>query len=835
MKKTMRTFSSSPPVHVHINESTPVHVHVKSTQRPSPIRSPQGKTKKDPKGNLHPAAKAKTRVPWIPPGKSCTRDSTRDSTYKWEGPSHRLEIPPLPEPEPSHSTGLRLADLSSEEEEVLHGSYCISQYEQKIDSLMTEVGSLKSEVELRKKKHELSVSQRVIAEQEEELAEVAKELEVTESENSRLRRSMELIMGEGARRLDRVPDAHQDRDALLQKLLEAEGDGNAAAQQVSALRESVAELGGCSSSKGRRLSGSESTMLARQKDLLLQKLGTFEATNHTLRQLLRDQHGSQLESMRLAEKKDSLLKRLTDAEAENAHLVIKLQEKEKELDQLSILLDTEKDNAKTKALESTRAHLQGQLRSKEAENNRLAVQIKKLERAANQQKGEMEHLTDQLATLRQQAGVDREALKRATRAQKHRAERSEDTTEQLSSQLFDMERQVSDALSAAENWRTCHGQEVKEKGQMQIELAVLNSRVKELSEQLQTTEDKGRMERETLLGHLQGLTSDGTAAKLENQSLKAMLSAVEEKLSVAQMDAQQVKSTVKKYEGLLDGYKTQVAKTRAEADEYCVRLGRAEREALGVRQELEREVDQVRRELLSRLTELEPLPDALRRSELLLQETHDREHTQGRQSLELGSALADLRRKVETQGSQVELLRQKNTLLLEENKRLQHGLEHLERKLEETSSQNGDLLAVIAKREETIQSNQSRLEDKSRECSLLTRRLEEALEDARQQVSETREHAATKERSTKSKMVDLETQLSRTTTEINQLRRSKQEVERRYQSRLQDVKDRLEQSDSTNRSLQNYVQFLKASYANVFGESALTSTRSQSPQRRPSP
>ena len=61
-----------------------------------------------------------------------------------------------------------------------------------------------------------------------------------------------------------------------------------------------------------------------------------------------------------------------------------------------------------------------------------------LERAANQQKGEMEHLTDQLATLRQQAGVDREALKRATRAQKHRAERSEDTAEQLSSQLFDM-------------------------------------------------------------------------------------------------------------------------------------------------------------------------------------------------------------------------------------------------------------------------------------------------------------------------------------------------------------------------------------------------------------
>ncbi|XP_052362335.1 outer dense fiber protein 2-like, partial [Oncorhynchus keta] len=79
------------------------------------------------------------------------------------------------------------------------------------------------------------------------------------------------------------------------------------------------------------------------------------------------------------------------------------------------------------------------------------------------------------------------------------------------------------------------------------------------------------------------------------------------------------------------------------------------------------------------------------------------------------------------------------------------------------------------------------------------------------------ERAITKEHSTQSKVVDLETQLSRTTTELTTLRRSKEEAERRYQSRLQDVKDRLEQSDSTNRSLQNYVQFLKASYANVFG------------------
>lgn len=47
-----------------------------------------------------------------------------------------------------------------------------------------------------------------------------------------------------------------------------------------------------------------------------------------------------------------------------------------------------------------------------------------------------------------------------------------------------------------------------------------DSRIAELTEQLQRTEDKGRVERESLLDHLHGLTTESTAAKLENQSLK---------------------------------------------------------------------------------------------------------------------------------------------------------------------------------------------------------------------------------------------------------------------------------------------------------------------------
>ncbi|MBN3297603.1 ODFP2 protein, partial [Amia calva] len=834
----MKTRSSSPPLHVHVDESTPVHVHVKKSQKSSPAKMAQMKIqeakKKSDVGNLRATARVKTRVPWIPPGKA----SLRDSLYKWEGPTHRLEITPAAEPDPS---ALQLADLSTDEEETLHGR--INQYERKIDSLMTEVGSLKGEAELRKKEQllerkeeQLSVSHRVIEEQEEELAEVTKELVVTERENSRLRHSIEKMREETDYSRLEKQNLLLEKDALLKKLVEAEMDGAAAAKQVSALREMVDSTGVIVlvAPQEKRMSGSDASLLARQKELLMQKLETFEGTNRTLRHLLREQHSHETDAMRLAEQKEVLLKRLMDAEADNARLLLKLQDREREANQLQMQLETEKDNARStgelsKALESTRAHLQGQLRSKESENNRLSVQIRNLERTVSQQQGEMDHLLEQLKELKQRADLDKEALKRATRAQKQRAERSEDTAGQLSAQLMEKETQLADALAAAETWRSHQSQAVKDKSHLEVEISVLNNRVTDLTEQLHSAEDKARAEREGLLDRLHRLTSDSTTGRLENQRLKAGLSTVDEKLTLAQSEIQQLKASVKQYESLVESYKTQTQKTRMEADEYCLKLELAEREGQAVREELQREIDLARRQLLGRVAELEPLPEMLKRTELQLQEAQEQSQSYERRSAEQAAALTELRIKVEQQGSHVESVREKNLTLLEENKQLQQRVDSLERKLEEVNAQNRDLVQVIAKREESIHGNQLRLEEKSRECSALARQLESALEDARRQVDQTRERAVSKERSTQAKVLDLETQLSRTRTELNQLRRTKDDADRRFQSRLQDMRDRLEQSDSTNRSLQNYVQFLKASYANVFGESALTSSTLRAP------
>ncbi|XP_075434706.1 outer dense fiber protein 2 isoform X4 [Ascaphus truei] len=768
-KRTMKTRSPSPPLHVHVDESTPVHVHIRKGQKPTIKKGTKSKMKGE-TGSLRHSVNVKTRVPWIPPGKT----SMRDSGLRWEGLTHRLEITP-PNTEKMFSA-LRLSDLSTDEEETMRGK--MRCYEKKIDNLMSEVGTLKNEVELHRKdqslgkrEEQLAASKRFLKSQKDELADVSLELTETENENTRLKRSIDRIKEEQGFSLRQKQQLQEEQSHLLSKLVEAEMDGTEAAKQVSLLRDTINSM-----RHEKRMTSTNVNLLTRQKEVLLQKLSTFEDTNRTLRTLLREQHSQETETHRLLEQKELLLKKLSDSDAERAHLQMKLHERDKELEDLLIQLNTEKELSRTasefsKSLEATRAHLQGQLRNREAENNRLSVQIRNLERMESTQKGELEQMMEQLNEMRQAVDFDKEGLKKSARAQKQRAERCEEAMELLNAQLMEKDTHLTESLSAIDTWRTRYNVLTKDKGQMDEEVARLRNRVTEVLEERQGIEEKARLDQESLLDKLHRQNSENTYMKMEHEMLKANMTTVEEKLSLAHSEVHQLKSSLRQYEGLVDTYKGQVQKTRMEADEICLKLDLCDKENKSLKEEMNRDLEQM-----------------------------------------------------EKQGDKMESTRERYQTAIEENKRLVLKLEELERRLEDDGTQNRELLQIVAKREESIHQNQLRLEEKTRECTALARQLEATIDDSRRQVDQTKEHASSKERVVQSKVLDLETQLSRTKTELNQFRRNKEDAERRFQSRLQDLKDRLEQSESTNRSMQNYVQFLKSSYANVFGDSALTSS-----------
>ncbi|XP_008947801.1 PREDICTED: outer dense fiber protein 2 isoform X3 [Merops nubicus] len=791
----MKNRSSSPPLHVHVDENTPVHVHIKKGQKTTPAKCQQ---------------KHKQKV------KGDTTTVGRAVQVKAKGPNSHLEMTP-PDTEKMLSV-LRLSDLSTDEEDAVCCK--MNEYEKKIDSLMSTVGTLKNEAKLQKKEEQQQMRKRLLEEQKEELNEVTQELVETEHENTLLRRNIERIKEEKDLTVLQKKYLQREKEFLMAKLSEAERDGAAAARQIHALKNTIGRL-----NIEKNMSSSDINMLTRQKELLLQKLSTFEESNRTLRGLLREHH-SREDAQKILEQQGALLKRLADSDAEKVQLQVMLQEKEKEVDNLTIQIQAEKDQARTacelsKSMEAVRGRLQAQLRNKEAENNRLTIRLRNLERSEAQHKAEVEHVLEQLQELRRKAEHDKEALRKAVRAQKERAERSEECAQQLSGQLAEKDSYVAEALSTLESWRSRYNKVVKEKSDLELEIVTLNRRVADLLEQQATLEDKVREDRESLVDKLHQQTTETTSYKLENEKLKASVVPMEEKLNQAQLEVQELKSSVRNYEVLIEGYKSQVLKSQMEADDMAAKLEECDKEKRTLKDEKTEEIELARKQFQSQLAELEKLPEILKMRETQLAECQDQLQDYEKKVVEHSVMIADLRQRIELQGNKMEITRERYQSAQEEKKQLTFKVEELERKLETTSAQNIEFLQVIAKREESIHQCQLRLEEKTRECSSLARQLEMAIEDAKRQVEQTRERAASRERAAQSKLLDLETQLSRNKTELNKLRRSKDDVERRYESRLQDLKDRLEQSESTNRSMQNYVQFLKSSYDSVFGESTL--------------
>ena len=86
-------------------------------------------------------------------------------------------------------------------------------------------------------------------------------------------------------------------------------------------------------------------------------------------------------SSQAAEQRDLLLKKLTESEAANQTLRLEALESRSALQTTQADLDSQRGQARSLAdlhtsIESTKAHLQNQLRKREADCNRMAVQLR---------------------------------------------------------------------------------------------------------------------------------------------------------------------------------------------------------------------------------------------------------------------------------------------------------------------------------------------------------------------------------------------------------------------------------------------------------------------------
>lgn len=880
------------PVHLHVDDATPVHVHVKKPKKSAAGSAVVTKTKASAYGSSNlrrstatspgtaPRSKSPGAGPWVPPpGKA-----SKGVKYHWQGGSHRLEINNPEDAERIQNTlALNIDEVSTDEEDNMHGN--MRQYEKKIDGLMSEVGTLKNEVDLQRtlrhieaKDDELDSSRREIRAKELQLEDVRRELRLTEAENSILRRSRSperrSLSPTGGRHVSFPSSCGRTAtEALMKKLVEVEMDGQACVKQIASLKETMRRL-----KEERKLSSNEHSAMAKQKGLLMERMSDFDTTNRQLRKILQDRHEEEMCNLRLQEQRDLLLKKLAENEDIAQKLKNELLERDRELTDIRLQSDAQKDenmaiSGLQTSLESNRAHLQKQLRQKEGDCNRMAVQIRRLEgelekymgqidtfkemrdgeihsqtaRVAElkdnnedlrhelsielknhkametqlaQERIEVDHLTELLKAAKDKAERDKEALKKATRAQKQRATRSEDALESLNVQIMERDNFITELRADLESTRSNVEKLNKEKIQSCTENSALNTRINDLEAVMARMDDGSKKEIEETSHKLHEKSTEATTLRLENERLKTSIANIEDKLSSAETEVNQLRAGLKQYETLVDEYRQSMNRSRREADETMVALETEKREKERISREGEQELDKVKGRLQTRLAELEPIPELLKTTELKLHDATEKLLSYERRNTDNTKLIAELTAKVENQSDHLDNVKEKLDSVRNEHVGVATHAEVLTRKCHELEEQNRDLLQNCAKREEAIHQLNLRLDEKNHEGQSLSRQLESALHDSRKLAETTRDKISAKDRSNQTRILDLESQLSAMRAENARIKREKEEAERKANSRVYDLKDRLEQSHSTNRSMQNYVQFLKSSYANVFGDSS---------------
>ncbi|XP_023259124.1 outer dense fiber protein 2-like [Seriola lalandi dorsalis] len=566
-------------------------------------------------------------------------------------------------------------------------------------------------------------------------------------------------------------DFASGKSPFLKILMDAEAAANSAAIQLVSFKDAMEDEFADS-----RHSAVDKRRITRQRGLLLEKLEDFKRINKSVRQKLKRLQEAEASRTDADQQIDILLKKITQAESENEHLKRDLSETERRVEELMDLRKEEQGNIKTavhmtKSVEATRVHLQGQLHNKEAENNRLTAQLRTLERTLTEQKMEIDDLRGSITSLTDKAAQDKESLKKATRAQKQRAERFEAAIEKCYEQLKEKDSQLANARLERESRRRQKEQMTDEKDKLDAHVELLKSQIADLTARLQREKCELTAANETVMQRVEKLSAENGDLSVNNAALKVSVAQLEQQLDDCESALIEEKVV------------SQERKHQAEQSQYQVT-------------ELQAEIEDLRIKYANILKETKEMCDGK-------------------------STTAD---KMEGQTKLLSSSMEMKESIHEANLQLQEKLNSLQKQMDKLQQENLELVRRLAAQEEALSYSNRQLDQRSTECQALSRQLEAALSDVKKQVNKVTDQAHSREEALSTKILELEAEKSRRDNELRLLRQSKLTAERQFEVRLKDLQLSLDQSESHKQSIQNYVDFLKNSYKTMFDEGLQTST-----------
>ncbi|KAL2301530.1 hypothetical protein Nmel_010918, partial [Mimus melanotis] len=530
---------------------------------------------------------------------------------------------------------------------------------------------------------------------------------------------------------------------------------------------------------------------------------------------------------------DTWMQELNETEIQNTNLRKKILEKEKQIKELSFMLQCEKINVQkgdhlSRSVQEVQEHLKCQIKRKEAENDELKVKIQTLENKLAEWKRQIGEYKRQKLALKEANEQKKFALEKAIRYQKQRAQHLEEVVNDVTSKLREYEVKLCEVLSASDVWKKQHDRIFEEKIMLEVQVEDLEKQIKGLMEDMERREEWRRNSQEEILGKLNSVNSENEKILLENKKLKvkASLATLEKsKVSVA-YELLHLQEKAKLQENLVEHHKNEVQKHQIAVEELKSRYETVLNENKKLTENKRLEADKVRDKMEAELKELEHVCDLLKAAEenqqkLLLWERIRAQKCKTLRELELQvrSHINSLQLENELSFSQDNhsVTSMGNLCLEEEICNIQKKYEDLQRQLGEMEYQNEELAYQLRKEDESLQSSKLQLEEKMAEYNALTTQLECALEEGRKMVAEEQEKMSYKEQAFQTKLLLLEAEVRRREEEKKQLLCLFHHNEKHHEVHLKELENSLQKSENKNQSIQNYVQFLKDAYVTMFG------------------
>lgn len=136
-------------------------------------------------------------------------------------------------------------------------------------------------------------------------------------------------------------------------------------------------------------------------------------------------------------------------------------------------------------MEVTREHLQSQLHQKTSECDNLHHNLDKLQSETTAQCAEVEHYQSMLTATRDKSQRDKEALKKATRLQRERAQTAEHENEKLQKQIGDLLVELEQSKTTLVDLTAAHKSLKQGKECLEDEAKVLRKNVMDIGETLE--------------------------------------------------------------------------------------------------------------------------------------------------------------------------------------------------------------------------------------------------------------------------------------------------------------------------------------------------------------